>query len=187
MTTTLEITGNTVTANEVLMRLDALAKGYEEVLEAAKKQLETFEISDDDWNRLADRVNRNINYYDFAGQFIVRLSSALMPSQAGTCNPDTEGAIRVLDDLTHRVEGRLKPVITEIVADAVREQTRDLRERIIQDGRYAADELIESARRDALRESEAQATALRSIMQRALGSELKTLALEAAREVATQS
>ncbi|MGA1640942.1 MAG: hypothetical protein ACO4AL_11390 [Steroidobacteraceae bacterium] len=187
MTATLEITGNTVTANEVLMRLDALVKGYEEVLETAKKQLETFEISSDDWNRLADRVNRNINYYDLSGKLMVRLTRALIDIQSGTHNPDNEGAVRMLDLLTHRIEARLKPMITEIVADVVREQTRDLRQRIIQDGRYAADELIERARQSALHESEAQATALRSIMQRALGSELKTLALEAAREVATQS
>jgi len=187
MTTTLEINGSTVQANDVLLRLDALAKGYEELLEAAKRQLDTFEFSGDDWNRLTDRVNRNIDYYDLSGKLMVRLSRALVASQEGTHNPDTEGAIRMLDALTHRIEGRLKPMITEIVADAVREQTSDLRHCIIQDGRHAAEELIERARLEALRESEAQATALRSIVQRALGSELKTLALEAAQEVAAQS
>jgi transcriptional regulator with XRE-family HTH domain len=187
MTETLEITGNTVTANEVLMRLDALAKGYEDVLETAKKQLETFEISSDDWNRLSDRLSRRIDYYELAGRINIRLGSALMAIEHGVPNPDSEGVARLLDQLTHRIEGRLNPVIAEIVADAVREQTRDLRQRVIQDGRLAADELIERARQSALHESEAQASALRSIMQRALGNELKTLALEAAREVATQS
>jgi hypothetical protein len=78
-------------------------------------------------------------------------------------------------------------VIAETVADVVREQTRDLRARIIQDGKFAADELIEHARRDALIETEHQKTALRSLLHHSLGDEFKRLALDAAREVATQS
>ncbi len=187
MTATLEITGNTVSANEVLMRLDALAKGYEEVLETAKKQLETFEISNDDWNRLADKLNQRIDFYDLAGKFNLRLASALRDVEDDVPNPDSEGVVRLLDLLTFRIEGRLKPMITEIVDDLVREQTRDLRQRIIQDGKLAADELIEYARRQALMETEHQKTALRSLLHHSLGDEFKRLALDAAREVATQS
>jgi cell division septum initiation protein DivIVA len=187
MTATLEITGNTVSANDVLMRLDALAKGYEEVLEQARKQLETFEISNEDWNRLADKLNQHIDFYDMAGKVNLRLGAALRDVESGVHNPDSEGAVRMLDMLTTRIEGRLRAVIAETVADVVREQTRDLRQRVIQDGKFAADELIERARRDALIETEHQKTALRSLLHHSLGDEFKRLALDAAREVATQS
>ena len=187
MTSTLQITDNTVAANDVLMRLDALAKGYEEVLELAKKQLENFEITDHDWGRLADKLNQRIDFYDLTGKINIRLGTALRDINDGNANPDSEGAARLLDMLTMRIEGRLKAAIAETVAETVREQTRDLRQRIIQDGKLAADELIEHARRDALIETEHQKTALRSLLHHSLGDEFKRLALEAAREVNADS
>lgn len=187
MTATLQITDNTVVANDILMRLDALAKGYEEVLELARKQLESFEISENDWNRLTDKLHQRISFYDLAGKFNIRLGSALRDVEDGAPNPDSEGVVRLLDMLTFRVESRLKTLIAETVAETVSEQTRDLRQRIIQDGKLAADELIEHARRQALIETEHQKTALRSLLHHSLGDEFKRLALDAAREVNANS
>lgn len=183
MTATLQVTDNTVAANDVLLRLDALAKGYEEVLELAKKQLESFEITETDWNRLVEKLDRRIDYFTFAGKFAARMSAALVNMQEGSDNPDSEAIVRLLDALTHRIEGRLRQLIESEVRAAVVDQTVGLRAEIMEHGRAAAQGLIDRTHHDALIDTERQRSALRSLLQHSLGGEFKRLALEAAREV----
>lgn len=127
MSTTIDVQGNTVNAGDILLRLDALADGYHEVLQTARAQLEAFEITEGDWARLAEKLTRNIDYPAIARAFQRQLDAACIASLypmpeshlLPTLSDDDRQFVQMLNRIADRV---LRKVEDDRIKDLVRQE-----------------------------------------------------------------
>jgi hypothetical protein len=100
MTTTdsqITINDQTVSAAGNLFQLDALVQGYGEILEQAKRQLEAFEPTDEQFSKIARSVSQTIDY----NQLGYVVASSIV-------DEDRYPDIHVYTDrLVRRIEGRI--------------------------------------------------------------------------------
>ena len=190
MTTTTPVT---IEAAGNLLEHDALLQGYRELLEMAKAQLEAFELGEDDWRRLENRMVNRLDYY----QLGIRLGSQI--SRATQINPedlaredeDTRNSYvllrRLIDDVTDAVTKRIQE---RVIRDEVRAAISDLKEEIRQDCITRIENSIERMVNEhystRLATARSETDALESLIQRTFGDQFRRLAKEAAAEVANK-
>jgi hypothetical protein len=109
------VNGNTVDTGAALLKLDALVSAYSAILEQATQQLETLELSDQQLNRVSDRMARHIDYYN--------LANSLTNTFRNESAPETES---FTNQLVYRItsnidEHHLKPIVDRLVSKQLAE------------------------------------------------------------------
>jgi len=130
MTTTTPVT---IEAAGNLLEHDALLQGYRELLEMAKAQLEAFELGEDDWRRLENRIVNHIDYYQLGIRLGRQIAYAAQtsPEDIAREDEDTRNSYaflrRLIDDVTDAVTKRIQE---RVIRDEVRAAISDLKEEI---------------------------------------------------------
>lgn len=185
MTTTsapIQVEGDTVKANDIVLRLDQLAQGYSEVLEMAKQQLENFEISEDDWSRIHAQVARRVDYYDVASAMSGILKDGLCAIEiSGDSAYGTNVVLarqvihRLRDILLQELKGFL---ISIEVKEIVDQQMREMRATIRADIEAAVKDQIQRCESDTLRSARDQQYHFKGLLQQCFADDLKQTARE---------
>jgi hypothetical protein len=110
---TVDIGGN-------LFKLDALIESYSSILEQAKQQLESLDITEAQLDQITNRASRNIDYY--------RLSRAIPCELASSSDDDTIAALgRLADAVRDRVcTDYIRPLIRSELRSVVDERFSEL-------------------------------------------------------------
>lgn len=185
MTATVTVTDNTVQADDIILKLDALATGYDEVLSMAKKQLEDFSISEDDWARICERLGRRIDYY-YLGT-IIRRSLTRGFTRMGVeheedfaNDEDYQFAKTLLQRLRSELELAVK---SHLISDAIKLEMDNIRTELRRELRdlaaSAAKDELEHICRDQVRTADQQRDLVRQLLTSCFGSELRTMVREA--------
>lgn len=190
----------TVDAAGNLLQYDALLQGYRELLEQAKKQLEDFEITDQDWQRLGSKVARSIDGYFVAAALGHRLRDSLGQLDVDAADlTDEERADRnMLNDLIRQLSSAVLAQLQEsVIRDQIRLEFREMREGLYQQMKELRDSYtdlinskieiaIKNKVSDEVASARVQADALETLIQRTFGQQFRRLAKEAAAEVAEE-
>ena len=122
----------TTTINDTLVQLEALHTAYNEILQQAKEQLESFDVSDDQIKRVADKLENSVtvqnaakhaaiesfvrsineNELDFwrGRQFVDKIAELVITQVKDEINDYVRGLIReekVLDMIDRRLADRI--------------------------------------------------------------------------------
>lgn len=190
MTHTLTIDSNTnsVRTGDALLRLDALIEGYDEVLQQARRQLEHFEINDDDWNRLANKLERVMDYGLLASRLTTRLADTAESAQHGQDDPEANHLMtRLLDTLTNRVTERISnSLLSHAVRSAVAAATQDLRDNLETLALQAVEERCSADLRQLQQRAREQTFHLRQVLVSCMGEELEAMSRRAAADLLQQ-
>lgn len=177
-----EVQSNTVTVNDIVLRLDALAQGYEEVLQAAKTQLESFEITESDWNKLSNRLVNKIDYCAAARELAYRIRKACedtsYPANNFTESPnynyDSKQFLDILETVATRVIQKIeKDQFCSLIEAAVEERTKELKAEVKQYAEQAARHMFASLEVDEINLARRQRTAMREMLIGAFGQDIK--------------
>lgn len=126
---TAPVTSETVTVNDMILRLDALAEGYEEVLGLAKQQLENYEVSESDWSRIASKVEGQLSYRKLSVGLATLLSDGLVAIQRkeeGTWDGCNHHELLIAELIIERLEVVLhKRIIDKALKEEIQRQTRE--------------------------------------------------------------
>lgn len=190
MTTTTPVT---IEAAGNLLEHDALLQGYRELLEMAKAQLEAFELGEDDWRRLENRIVNHIDYYQLGIRLGRQIAYAAQtsPEDIAREDEDTRNSYaflrRLIDDVTDAVTKRIQE---RVIRDEVRAAVSDLKEEIRQDCVIRIENSIERMVNERygteLYNARSETDALENLIQRTFGDQFRRLAKEAAAEVANK-
>lgn len=190
-TITIDIDDNSVRTGDALLRLDALIEGYEEVLQQARRQLEHFEINDDDWNRLAHKLERVMDYGLLASRLTTRIADTadtIESAQHGQGDPEANHLMtRLLDTLTNRVTERINnSLLSHAVRSAVAAATQDLRDNLETLALQAVEERCSADLRQAQQRAHEQTFHLRQVLVSCMGEELEAMSRRAAADLLQQ-
>lgn len=183
---TAPVTTETVTVNDIILRLDALAEGYEEVLKIAKQQLENFEISDSDWNRLAMKVEANLSYHRLSINLAASIHDGLRAIEAretGTWDGSNAHEMNTAGVVIERLEAVLrKRIVDEYLQAEIKRQVeaavKDIRINIAESAENAADIKFQTIQRDALNSAYQKEHLIKDLLQSIFRSELQKIAHE---------
>lgn len=194
MTNTVQITDNTVTAGDILLRLDTLAQGYEEILEQAKQQLERFEPSAEQWARLASKIQDGFCYRSLVSELVERMIVTIRCIEAAAAsgtNESLDDDDRHLDAMLTFIAKRaaerlistdLEFAIRTEVQDKVRSMQADIQERI----ETSVLSHIERLERQEFAQARNTNYHFKSMVDEIFGAEFKRLAQTAAAEAIKQ-
>lgn len=192
MTAAVTITDNTVRADDVVLKLDALVQGYEEVLSIAKQQLEEFSISDDDWARIYGQLSRRIDYYDLSRNITESLMRGLdymrqdPNGEQFTFDFDYRFARTLMGQLKLELERAIR---SHLISDAIKLELDAIRTELRQELRElaasAAKDAVEHISRDQVRTADRQRDLIRELLNSCFGPELRTMVREAATQVSS--
>ena len=187
MTATVTVTDNNVHADDIILKLDALATAYDEVLSMAKKQLEDFSISEDDWSRIYERIGRRIDYYDLG----TVIKNSLFRGFDGM-RTDPEGESHVANDDDYRfakaLMGRIKyeletAVRSHLVSDAIKLEMDTVRSEVRSElhalATRAAEDRFAQLCREQIYTADRQRHLVRELLGSCFGDELKAMIREA--------
>ena len=187
MTTTdsqITINDQTVSAAGNLFQLDALVQGYGEILEQAKRQLEAFEPTDEQFSKIARSISQTIDY----NQLGYVVASSIVDEDA---HPGTRG---YTDRLVYRIEERIderriRGLIREELDSVVNSRFEALKDSVT---RQIAN-ILDEDRRTANQANASLQAAMRTIFSTVLKDELRDQvriemdAMQRAREAAANS
>lgn len=190
---TIEAAGN-------LLEHDALLQGYRELLEQAKKQLEDFELTDQDWQRLANKVAWSIDTSSVAFCLGERLRDSLgqLDIEAVDLTDEERADRNMLNDLIRQLSSAVLAQLQEsVIRDQIKLEFREMREDLFRQLKELRDnhtDLIDSKIEIAIKNkvngevtsARVQADALETLIQRTFGQQFRRLAKEAAAEVAEE-
>ena len=186
MTNTITIDSNTnsVRTGDALLRLDALIEGYDEVLQQARRQLEHFEINDDDWNRLAHKLERSLDYGLLASRLTTRIADTLDAAH-GQGDPEANHLMtRLLDTLTNQVTERINnSLLSHAVRSAVAAATQDLRDNLETLALQAVEERCSADLGQAQQRAHEQTFHLKQVLLSCMGEELEAMSRRAAADL----
>jgi 23S rRNA G2445 N2-methylase RlmL len=194
MTNTVQITDNNVTAGDILLRLDTLAQGYEEILEQAKQQLERFEPSAEQWARLASKIQDGFRYRSLVNELVDRMLTTINRVEAAAAsgtNENLDDDDRQLNELftfiAKRAAERLISTDLEIaikteVQDKVRSLQADIQARV----EVTVLNHIKRLESEEVRQASNTNYHFRSMVDEIFGAEFKRLAKQAAAEAIRQ-
>lgn len=183
---TATVTKETVTVNDMILRLDALAEGYEEVLKLAKRQLENFVISDSDWNRLALKVGANLSYHRLSINLAASIHDGLRAIEAketGTWDGTNAHEMNTAGAVIERLEFTLrKRIIDECLQAEIKRQVeaavKDIRINVTEAAENAADMKFQNLQREALDSAYQKEHLIKDLLQSIFRSELQRIAHE---------
>lgn len=188
MTTDLQINGNTVEAGDTLLRLDALAQGYEEVLEQARTQLERFEFSPQDWDRLCNRLQENVRYTRIADEIYNLFIYGCRAIENGCeWNSQMEAADYLINAIASKVARRLietdfQQLIKEEVSKATVGFGADIDDRV----KHAVDIHVSRMEKNTIADASAQRYHLKEMVNKVFGDDFKQMAKQAAADLQSQ-
>jgi hypothetical protein len=190
MTTTTPVT---IEAAGNLLEHDALLQGYRELLEMAKAQLEAFELGEDDWRRLENRMVNRLDYYQLGLRLGSQISRAaqISPEDLAREDEDTRNSYQLMELLVDRLSDTVTKRIQErVIRDEVRAAVSDLKEEIRQDCVIRIENSIERMVNERYStefyNARSETDALENLIQRTFGDQFRRLAKEAAAEVANK-
>lgn len=186
MTVTVTVTDNTVHADDIILKLDSLVTAYDEVLSMAKKQLEDFSITEEDWSRIYERLTRRIDYYDLGTAIMRDLVSGfermrIDPEGERFADADDYRLARTLmDRIRHDLEGAVKDYL---ISQSIQAEMDTIRSELRQELRTlaitAAKDELEHLARDQVRTADQQRDLVRQLLTSCFGSELRAMVREA--------
>jgi hypothetical protein len=194
MTNTVQITDNNVTAGDILLRLDTLAQGYEEILEQAKQQLERFEPSAEQWARLASRIQDGFRYCSLVNEIVDRMITTISRLETAAASGTSEG----LDDDDQNIDRLLiciskhaaERLISTDLSAAIKAEVQDkvrLMQADIQAGIAASVlEHIQRLERQEFAQARNTNHHFKCMVDEIFGAEFKRLAKQAAAEAIKQ-
>lgn len=153
-------TSASIEINEMILRLDALATGYEEILHAAKTQLENLELTESDWGRLANSLQSRINYHTLAIHLATLLESGLRAANAeddnatATASDETLVAKLVIERLDYLLRKRIiDGALKEMVKHEIQDLLAEAKLNIIEQAEVATQIKLDTIKRDELRDA----------------------------------
>lgn len=184
---TAPVTTETVTVNDVILRLDALAEGYEDVLKLAKQQLENFEISDSDWNRLVMKLEGHLSYHKLSVSLAAVIYGGVLAIEAqedGTWDGSNAHEMNLAGAVTERLYDLLSNrIINGFLRDEIKSQVeaavKDVRISIAESAEHAADIKFQTLQRDALNSAYQKEHLIKDLLQSVFRGELHKIAHEA--------
>lgn len=172
----------TVQVDNIILKLDELARGYEEVLAMAKRQLENFEIKEDDWNRLYINVARRVDDWEIAYQLGNRIAQGLemIADDPNANDPDARMANMITERILERIEIRMRGYM---ITDAIRSDMDQRFEELKSYYRDRIDDRVETAVRNQfsseVQNARHQTEALKIMLRSIFGPQLQDLARDA--------
>lgn len=186
MTPAVTVHDNTVQAENILLKLDELAKGYDEVLSMAKTQLENYEITEQDWSRMTIKVARAIDLYDVSvnlGRLLARGMEELDE------NPDTSSqnadfsryvTRHILDRLERRVKNYL---ISEAINEQFSQKFSELRTEVLDLIDHRIQQTVQLSAMQHANKAASDRRILRDLLMTCLGDDLRVLTTKAAQQL----
>ena len=164
---TVDIGGN-------LFKLDALVESYSSILEQAKQQLESLDITDTQLDQITNRAIRNIDYY--------KLSRALPGELALTTDEDTIAALGRLADVVRDRIGTdyIRPLIRSELRSVVDERFSELANHV--NARF--EDLMQRENTQARVEARASTRMFEELFRSVFGQEIKDHIRREANELA---
>lgn len=164
---TVDIGGN-------LFKLDALVESYSSILEQAKQQLESLDITDTQLDQITNRAIRNIDYY--------KLSRALPGELALTTDEDTIAALGRLADVVRDRIGTdyIRPLIRSELRSVVDERFTELANHV--NARF--EDLMQRENTQARVEARASTRMFEELFRSVFGQEIKDHIRREANELA---
>lgn len=164
---TVDIGGN-------LFKLDALVESYSSILEQAKQQLESLDITDTQLDQITNRAIRNIDYY--------KLSRALPGELALTTDEDTIAALGRLADVVRDRIGTdyIRPLIRSELRSVVDERFTELANHV--NARF--EDLMQRENTQARVEARASTRMFEELFRSVFGQEIKDHIKREANELA---
>lgn len=183
---TAPVTTETVTVNDMILRLDALAEGYEEVLKLAKQQLENFEISDSDLNRLAMKLEGHLSYHTLSVGLANALHDGLRvieAKDAGTWDGSFVHELNIASLVIERLDVVLsKRIINDSLRAEIKRQVedavKDVRISIAESAEHAADSKFQTLQLHALNSAYQKEHLIKDLLQSIFHGELQRIAHE---------
>lgn len=172
--------GQNVQVDNIILKLDELAKGYDEILSLARAQLENFTISEDDWSRIYMNLSRRLDEYTLTAHVVTRLHEGLRSLERDeTGTPEARFAQALASRITNNIASMAK---SHLMTDAIREdmdrrfnELRSFyRDRIDERIRDALDSEMRGQARDAMH----QRVCLKDLLRDAFGDQLREVAKE---------
>jgi hypothetical protein len=189
MTATVTVTDNIVKADDIILKLDALATAYEEVLSMAKQQLEQFTISEEDWARIYERLSRRIDYYDLGSHVRRSLWRGLQRLEAdpdATDDEDIMFAKTLMSRIRYELEAAIKShLISDELKDEVAAIRSEFRDELRAIAENAAECKLQSLATDQVRTADQQNRLTRELLTSCFGGDLKSMVRDAIRESAS--
>lgn len=165
---------NTVDIGGNLFKLDALIEAYGSILEQAKQQLESLDITDTQLDQITNRAIRNIDYY--------KLSRALPGELALTTDEDTIAALGRLADVVRDRIGTdyIRPLIRSELRSVVDERFTELANHV--NARF--EDLMQRENTQARVEARASTRMFEELFRSVFGQEIKDHIRREANELA---
>ena len=187
MTATVTVTDNNVHADDIILKLDALATAYDEVLSMAKKQLEDFSISEDDWSRIYERIGRRINYYDLGAVIknsLVRGFDGMRADPEGESHVANDDDYRFAKALMGRIKHELETAVrSHLVSDAIKLEMDTVRSEVRSElhalATRAAEDRFAQLCFEQIYTADRQRHLVRELLGSCFGDELKDMIREA--------
>lgn len=184
---TATVTKETVTVNDMILRLDALAEGYEEVLKQAKQQLMNFEIKDSDWTRLARKLEATLSYRTLSANLATALHDglrAIEAREASTWDGSNAHELNIATAVIERLEVVLrKRVIDECLQAEIKrhveEAFKDAKINVVELAESAADMKFQNLQREALDSAYQKEHLIKDLLHSVFHKELPRVAAEA--------
>jgi hypothetical protein len=162
---TVDVAGN-------LFKLDALIEGYSSILEQAKQQLESLDITESQLERITSRAANNIDYYRLARN---------VASELGTNEECAYALEKISDHVARKLDkDHIRSLIRSELGSVVIEQFAELRREL--DARF--ERLINEEQATARVEARASTRMFEELFRTVFGQEIKDHIQRQANELA---
>jgi len=167
MTTTTDTViaaAQTVEAGGNFYQVEALLAAYGDILEQAKKQLENYEPSEQDFRRMTDALSCKIDYHQLAYCAIDSMADENAPYQA------SQALERLVQRVGNRIDDKLvRAIIRSEISDLVNQRFNDL----VQETKAIVADILNTERRAVERENYELRAAMRTIFSSVLKDQLR--------------
>lgn len=178
--TTFSTDGQNVQVDNIILKLDELAKGYDEILSLARAQLENFTISEDDWSRIYINLSRRLDEYTLTTHVVARLHEGLRSLERDeTGTPEARFAFCLTNKITNNIASMAKShLMTDVIREDMDRRFNELRsfyrDRI--DERIS--DVLDAEMRGQARDAMHQKVLLKDLLRDAFGDQFREVAKE---------
>ena len=109
----------TTEINNTLVELESLHKAYAEILEAAKEQLESLEVTDSTLNQIGERVCNTMDFRQSVARSCFDLLRDWFVDNSDDADSESYARSRFLDLITVRILDKVKEEVKQQVSAAV--------------------------------------------------------------------
>lgn len=179
---------NTVQAESILLKLDELAKGYEEVLSMARSQLEHYEITEQDWSRLTARVARSIDLWRLGQEFGRLLARGMdeLDIDPDSASSDADCARSVTRHMLNRLESRVKDyLISEAINERISRGFSELRNEFLDIIDQRINQTVQLAAMQHAHKAASDRRILRDLLMTCLGDDIRAIANDSVQQAKT--